>query len=663
MNPFQRIIFLLFLLCSSFSSWSQNSLSTFPAPNQRWLSIGDLDVGGTQITVEALYNRMANGNIQNILSKHLDPSNVNYLLRANNFQMTTSNGFKVVNSPIPVVNNSWYHIAATYDGASIKLYINGCLVADSAHTGTIVTNDFVSAIGTRSASANTDHFRGAIDEVRIWNVARTASEIMENMNDLPNPTTQNGLLAYYKFNGDYLNLQGNPAFDGVPQGTPTFDVEGPIIDYPRILDIQTTSATCFGYNDGALNISATGDQITYSIDGVNFGADSTFLNLLGGSYTAVIESVTGCRAQQTVVIDQPEQVPTPILQTNVPICQGEALVLYADSIDNAECFWIGPNGFSDSGYNIVFDVADPNIHSGEYAIFAIRNGCSSDTLRQNILVNPIYDLTIDARICDNESYQLGDQELTTPGTYNLTLSTVAGCDSIINLNLSVSPTYSFTRDTTLCEGESFTYQGQTLSVSGTYPFMLQTMEGCDSLITYLLIVYPIPEPPLLSSNSPLECPGDLVIMQANPVEGGTFAWTGPNEFSSDTTYISFEAFPENMGDYVSTVTVNGCTSPSASINLIIEKIFNFDSFEFPNVITANNDGVNDEMDLMEIFQTCQTFRFFVLDRWGNLVFEQTNDTAPFGGKDRNGNDLADGVYFYRLDYTEGVKNGFVHIIR
>ncbi len=654
-------LFYFFILLSSNLTISQNSLNTFPAPTQRWVAIGDLDVAGSQITVEALYKRAANGNIQNIISKHLDPSNVNYLLRPNNFQITTTGGFKVVMSPIPVVNNVWYHVAATYDGSSIKLYINGCLVADSAHTGTIVTNDLVAAIGTRSASATTDHFRGSADEVRIWNIARTATEIMENMNDLPNPTTQSGLLAYYKFDGDYINIQGNATFNGVPQGSPTFDEQAPIIDFPRILDVQTTAASCFGFSDGTLNISAVGNNITYSLDGQTFGTDSTFINLFGGTYTAYIESADGCRAQQTVIIDQPEQVPMPILQTNTPICQGEPLVMFADSIDNAICYWIGPNGFLDTGYSVVFDDAQPNLNSGEYQLFVIRNGCSSDTLRQTIVVNPIYNLTVDARICDNESYELGGQQLTEPGTYNLALTTVAGCDSIINLNLSVSPTYSFTRDTTLCEGEFFVYQGQTLNASGTYPFLLQTVEGCDSLITYILVVYPIPASPVLSNNSPLECPGDLLIMQAEAVDGGTFAWIGPNNFVSDTIFISFQAFPQNMGDYSSTVTVNGCTSPPSTINVLIEKIFDFDSFEFPNVISANNDGVNDELDLVEIFQTCQTFKFYVLDRWGNLIFEQTNETEPFAGKDLKGNDLADGVYFYRLDYTEGVKNGFIHL--
>ena len=114
---------LLFLCLTLFSliGYSQNSLNTAPAPNQRWVAIGDLDVSGNQITVEALYRRAANGNIQNIISKHVDPSNVNYLLRPNNFQITTSGGFKVVMSPIPVINNVWYHVAATYDGSSIKL--------------------------------------------------------------------------------------------------------------------------------------------------------------------------------------------------------------------------------------------------------------------------------------------------------------------------------------------------------------------------------------------------------------------------------------------------------------------------------------------------------------------------------------------------------------
>jgi gliding motility-associated-like protein len=657
-----KLSFLLALVFSNFYAFSQSSLSTFPAPAQRWLAVGDLDVGGTQLTVEALYKRGANGNIQNILSKHLDPSNVNYLLRANNFQMTTSNGFKVVNSSIPVVNNVWYHIAATYDGASIKLYINGCLVADSAHTGTIVTNDFVAAIGTRSASPGTDHFRGSIDELRVWNVVRTQPQILQNMNNLSNPTTQTGLLAYYKFDGDYLNIQGNASFNGIPQGTPTFDVEAPTISVPEITDVDIVNATCFGYADASLSISGVGNQITYSINGTNFYPDSTFGNLQGGNITVYIKSLDGCVITKDTIIGQPAEVPAPSISYNTPLCSGDTLALSIDTLTGATCYWTGPNGFISNS----FDTLIPNatsIESGVYSVYLMYNGCYSDTIADTITVNPVYNLVITETICSNEFYSLGNQQLNQPGNYFLNLQTIAGCDSIIDLTLIVNPSYSFTRDTTLCEGETFTYYGQTLSATGVYQFDLQTTLGCDSVIIYDLIVFPIPASPILTNNSPLLCPNDIAIFEVQPVLGGTFAWTGPNNFASELDSFSFAAPVPSIGDYFATVTVNGCESPASQIALDILNIYTLDDFEFPNVFTPNDDNSNDVLELDEYFKTCQEYTMYIFDRWGNLIYTQISGGEPFDGKTANGVNHQDGVYYYKLRYDNGEKNGFFHIVR
>lgn len=657
-----KFSFLLAFLFVSYFSFSQNSLSTFPAPSLRWVAIGDLDVSGTQLTVEALYKRGANGNVQNIISKHLDPSNVNYLLRANNFQITTSSGFKVVTSPIPVVNNVWYHVAATYDGASIKLYINGCLVADSAHTGTIVTNDFISAIGTRAASPASDHFRGSIDEVRVWNVVRTQSQILQNMNNLPNPTTQTGLLAYYKFNGDYLNAQGNATYDGSPQGTPTFDVEAPIISVPAITDVQIVEASCFGYADASIAISGVGNQISYSINGTNFYADSTFSNILGGNITVYIKSLEGCIISKDTIVGQPAQVPAPTISYNTPLCAGDTLALSIDTLTGATCYWTGPNGFVSNS----FDTLIPNvssIQSGDYAVYLMFDGCYSDTISKTITVSPVYNLVITETICSNEFYTLGNQQLNQPGNYFLNLQTVAGCDSIIDLTLIVNPSYSFTRDTSICEDEPFVYYGQTLSTTGVYQFDLQTALGCDSIIIYNLIVYPIPASPILSNNSPLLCPNDIAVFEAQAVAGGTFSWTGPNNFASTLDSFSFAAPVPAIGDYYATVTVNGCESPESIIELDILKIYTLDDFEFPNVFTPNDDNSNDVLELDEYFKTCQEYTMYIFDRWGNLIYTQVSGGEPFDGKTANGTNHQDGVYYYKLTYENGEKNGFFHIVR
>ena len=661
MPYFFRFLLLLTLLLFNNKGNTQNSLNTSPAPNQKWVAIGDLDVSGTQITVEALYKRTASGIIQNIVSKHNQPSDVNYLLRPNNFQITTSSGFKVVNSPIPVVNNVWYHVAATYDGSSIKLYINGCLVADSAHSGTMVTNDWNSAIGIRSATQS-DHYRGLIDEVRIWNVVRTPSQIANNMNNLVNPTTETGLLAYYKFDGNYMNLQGNVAFNGIPQGTPTFDVEAPNIPHTVIDTTLVNAASCFGYSDGSINVNATGNNLTYSINGNTFSAMDTFINLTGGAYTIYMLSADGCLDSVLATVTQPDQVPTPIITFPSPLCETDSLIMSIDSLTGAVCTWTGPNGFITNSLDTIIPNASA-AQSGDYAAFFTLNGCNSDTLIQAITVNPIYDIYIDTAICANQTYSIGNQNLNTAGDYNLALQTVAGCDSIIHLTLSINPVYDIVRDTSICEDEIFVFQGQTLNATGTYPFYLQTTLGCDSTITYNLIVYPIPASPVLISNSPIECPGDLFVFSADSVSAGTYNWLGVNGFSSTLASNSLNAEIVDMGIYSATVTVNGCISPPSELELEILKIKTFDDFDFPNVLTPNNDQVNDVYDIENYFKTCQEFTLYILNRWGNAIYQQKNNDPPFEGIGLDGNEEENGVYFYRLDYEKGTKSGLFHLIR
>ncbi len=652
--PFFLVLFPLFLI-------GQNSLNTIGA-GARYVDIGDLDITGSQITVEAII-RKSNTTVSNIISKHSGAADANYLFRPTLFGITTTAGFFFCTNPITLPINEWYHIAATYDGSLIKYYVNGCKVNELPATGDLVQNNLITAIGARPANTvPVEHFRGNIDEVRIWNIVRTEVEIQQNMNFLL-PTTQPGLQAYYKFNNNYLNSQGNAAFNGTPQGSPAFDIESTLFLPLIIIAALPTDASCYGFSDGSVTITAAGTgALTYSIDGVTYVSTNTFSNLPAGSYTAYVKSPQGCIVSQTFTINQPPQVPTPVINFPSPLCETDSLFLSIDSLAGASCTWTGPNNFTTS----LLDTVIPNasaLNSGNYNAFFTLNGCNSDTLIQPITVNPIFDINIDTTICSNESYSLGNQNLNTPGSYTLALQTIAGCDSIIHLTLQVNPAYSFVRDTSLCAGESFTYQGQTLNATGVYPFFLQTTLGCDSTINYNLIVYPIPAPPILSSNSPVECPGDIMNFQADTVTGGTFTWSGPTNFTSSASSNSFSFDIEDIGIYSSTVTVNGCESPISSIDLSILKIFTFDDFEFPNVITPNGDGINDNLDLENYFETCQEFTFYMFNRWGNLVYQQSNTDIPFGGLTLDTATLVDGVYLYKLSYEKGEKNGYIHVIR
>jgi gliding motility-associated-like protein len=84
-------------------------------------------------------------------------------------------------------------------------------------------------------------------------------------------------------------------------------------------------------------------------------------------------------------------------------------------------------------------------------------------------------------------------------------------------------------------------------------------------------------------------------------------------------------------------------------------------FEFPNVISPNNDNIN---DVFEITNLPENTEVFILNRWGNTVFSSTNYQNNWNGKDNSGKELVDGVYtyYYKTKYGK-TGHGFVHLIK
>lgn len=84
-----------------------------------------------------------------------------------------------------IVNNTWYHAAATFDGATFSVYLNGNLEASVATTAVARANSLqhsALATGLTSGGAAGGFFAGRMDESRVWNVARTQAEIQASMN-------------------------------------------------------------------------------------------------------------------------------------------------------------------------------------------------------------------------------------------------------------------------------------------------------------------------------------------------------------------------------------------------------------------------------------------------------------------------------------------------
>lgn len=195
----------------------------------------------TAMSIEAWVNRTTTAAWRSIISKDSSVGFIqyNFAINANHqleFIVNTTGGFHQFTSA-GIVPAGLNHVAATFDGSVFRFYVNGNIFLDTTvATSTIIPSNFGVTIGN-DAVASTP-FTGVIDELKIWNTARTENEIRLNMHTrLANSSSVN-LMAYYRFdegtgNNFTTDASGNcntaefstiaPTWSAVqyPLGTPT----------------------------------------------------------------------------------------------------------------------------------------------------------------------------------------------------------------------------------------------------------------------------------------------------------------------------------------------------------------------------------------------------------------------------------------------------------
>ena len=128
--------------------------------------------------------------------------------------------------------------------------------------------------------------------------------------------------------------------------------------------------------------------------------------------------------------------------------------------------------------------------TGTYVDSLTTNKACDSIITTHLTVNPIYNLAVNKTICQGQTYQVGTHTYTSAGTYVDSLITAKGCDSIITTNLIVNPVYNITVNKTICQGESYHVGTHTYTLAGTYVDNLTTIKACDSIITTILTVNP-----------------------------------------------------------------------------------------------------------------------------------------------------------------------------
>jgi len=138
----------------------------------------------TGMTLEAwVYSTVANG-VRDVIIKEAAGADVYNLYWRNWRGRPEGNvlvgGVNQTAEGTSLPRNTWQHLATTYDGAVLRLYVNGSQVSSLATGGPITTSDGALRIGGNTIWG--EWFRGRIDEVRIYNRALTAAEIQADMN-------------------------------------------------------------------------------------------------------------------------------------------------------------------------------------------------------------------------------------------------------------------------------------------------------------------------------------------------------------------------------------------------------------------------------------------------------------------------------------------------
>nr|NQU89287.1 choice-of-anchor D domain-containing protein [Bacteroidota bacterium] len=159
---------------------------------------GSLDFTG-ELCIEAwVYPHVVNISQQCISSKGGGWSRSGWMLTLNNnkirFHLGNGGSEQWFDTQTGISANTWSHIAALWKDGTMNVYINGVIDAysDSWAQG-LVENSYNHFIG-RTDGSSTLYFNGEIDEVRVWNYARTQEEIQSSM--------------YTSLTGDEAGLQG-----------------------------------------------------------------------------------------------------------------------------------------------------------------------------------------------------------------------------------------------------------------------------------------------------------------------------------------------------------------------------------------------------------------------------------------------------------------------
>lgn len=268
-------------------------------------------------------------------------------------------------------------------------------------------------------------------------------------------------------------------------------------------------------------------------------------------------------------------------------------------------------------------------------------GCDSIRFRLELDVMEVEIESYSEEICAGEMVQIHGNSYTQTGQYIDTILGNMGCDSIrFTLNLTVNPQYSVNLDTLICEGQSIALGADILNASGVYTSSLNSVSGCDSVVTISLSV----DTPQLSNalRDTSICIGDSLSLDVETIGANAYNWSH-GEITPALTI-------DEAGEYIVTITFESNCQLFDTLNLHTIDCFEHCPLIFPTGFSPNASGVNDDFGILNPCQLeFDRFDLKIFNRWGELVFFSQDENKAWPGT--HGTRPAPvGVYVYQLIY-------------
>ncbi len=277
----------------------------FSNVNGQWVSLASTISLTGDFTIECWVNRVVgatggNEGYKDAIIGHSGTSGPSLNFYADQFRLYDGSTDQIIASV--TTPTGWEHRAIVRSGTSFSVYKNGTLDASATGTNNSSATLNFTSIGLGDGSVYYADFNG-LEEVRVWNVARSAGQILANYGYTISPATS-GLVAYFNFAeadasttvtdivaGTYTGtLQGSPTATRVTATAPVSDPAAVITSQPQTQSVPEGQTATF-------NVAATGTgtlHYQWKVNGGNVGSDQN-------SY--VRSSVTYADNNSSVAVD------------------------------------------------------------------------------------------------------------------------------------------------------------------------------------------------------------------------------------------------------------------------------------------------------------------------------------------------------------------------